>query len=817
VSAGSRRPIRRGSGAALRGRLWWVPLVALAPSAQVRGGTIFDDGEAFSLPGSAFAFAVEDLDLDGRPDVAAVHPSEGLVSVLLDRPSVLLAPAATYTVGPSPISIFAAPLDGNGSPDLAIIESGSSTVSILLNGGDGTFAAGKTKLLSGSPRAAQGADFDGDGDIDLVVTNMAAFNLKVLLGDGRGDFVEGVPIPVGDNTHSLTVADFDGDGRADVAVAHRNDQFVTGIVSWFRSRGDGTFEAPRDTSLQDTGDVPRWIASGDLDGDGRLDMAVLGNDGGFLFLRSGGDGSFDLRKVGETSTEGLGIFGGFILAQDLDGDGLLDLAAPWERRGEEGLRILRGSGGGAFDPPEDIYLGGMISAAGIADLDRDGRADLIAALSGDPVLRVHRAASPGRFAARRTVPLEFPPKDLVSLDVGRDGRTDLAVLAVGAVHILRSSGDLTFGIARSVDLPGTALQDALALDFDGDGEPDLALSDRAGNKILIVLLDRDGAMKGSAERPVHLLPSRLASADFDGDGAPDIAVAHQTGSVVSWVSRTGAEARDVSAGQGQTALEAADADGDGAADLLVSVRDGLLIAFGDGRGEFPRSRLLAGLSGATALRIADVDGDGSADLVAALRDRIAVLFRPGIAEEPERIEVDPGAEVMPLAVRDLDGDGSIDILAGAPEAAVVLRGDGKGGFGTAEMHPIGVSPVALVSEDLDGDGRIDCASANSGSWSISVLPGRGEAPRFRRGDVDGSGKADLTDAVVLLGHLFLGGAPPDCPDSGDSNDDGRLDLTDAIVLLSHLYLGGPPPPQPGPSECGPDPTADGLGRCSEDC
>ena len=70
---------------------------------------------------------------------------------------------------------------------------------------------------------------------------------------------------------------------------------------------------------------------------------------------------------------------------------------------------------------------------------------------------------------------------------------------------------------------------------------------------------------------------------------------------------------------------------------------------------------------------------------------------------------------------------------------------------------------------------------------------------------------------VLLGHLFLGGAPPGCPDSGDSNDDGRLDLTDAIVLLSYLYLGGSPPPPPGPSECGPDPTVDALGRCAEDC
>jgi hypothetical protein len=67
---------------------------------------------------------------------------------------------------------------------------------------------------------------------------------------------------------------------------------------------------------------------------------------------------------------------------------------------------------------------------------------------------------------------------------------------------------------------------------------------------------------------------------------------------------------------------------------------------------------------------------------------------------------------------------------------------------------------------------------------------------------------DLTDAVALLGRLFLGGATTGCDGSGDADDDGKLDLADPLRLLRHLFQGeaAPPPPE----VCGQDPTADGL-------
>ena len=91
-----------------------------------------------------------------------------------------------------------------------------------------------------------------------------------------------------------------------------------------------------------------------------------------------------------------------------------------------------------------------------------------------------------------------------------------------------------------------------------------------------------------------------------------------------------------------------------------------------------------------------------------------------------------------------------------------------------------------------------------------VVFGAGTEARFLRGDSNGDRKIQLSDAVHVLGYLFLGTGAPACLDAADGNDDGRLELTDAIYVLSYLFLGGLPPPAPFPN-AGTDPTADDLG------
>jgi hypothetical protein len=84
---------------------------------------------------------------------------------------------------------------------------------------------------------------------------------------------------------------------------------------------------------------------------------------------------------------------------------------------------------------------------------------------------------------------------------------------------------------------------------------------------------------------------------------------------------------------------------------------------------------------------------------------------------------------------------------------------------------------------------------------------------FRRGDSNGDGKMDITDAVNTLSFLFTGGVEPGCMDAADASDDGQVDITDVVASLGYLFLGSEPPPAPGPDSCGSDPSADELGPC----
>jgi hypothetical protein len=84
---------------------------------------------------------------------------------------------------------------------------------------------------------------------------------------------------------------------------------------------------------------------------------------------------------------------------------------------------------------------------------------------------------------------------------------------------------------------------------------------------------------------------------------------------------------------------------------------------------------------------------------------------------------------------------------------------------------------------------------------------------LRRGDSNGDGSVNVSDAVFGLNYLFTGGIEPGCQDAADSNDDGTLDVSDPVHLLLALFGGFDPLP-PG---CGNDLTADPLGCASSDC
>jgi hypothetical protein len=94
--------------------------------------------------------------------------------------------------------------------------------------------------------------------------------------------------------------------------------------------------------------------------------------------------------------------------------------------------------------------------------------------------------------------------------------------------------------------------------------------------------------------------------------------------------------------------------------------------------------------------------------------------------------------------------------------------------------------------------------------TVLLTGGAVEAGAFVRTDANQDGSTDISDAVLVLMHLFVDASPVDCMDAADANDSGAVDISDPVYILTHLFLGGPAPGAPFP-ECGEDPTDDDVG------
>jgi hypothetical protein len=284
------------------------------------GGTLGSRRD-YLASGSPSGAAIADLNGDGNADVA-VADRGGFVAVFLNRGDGILAPKQDYAAGPFPSSIAAGDLDGDGSPDLVL--SASESVSVLRNNGNGTFAAAQGYPVGGGASVALG-DLNGDGKLDAVTGNGGAgAGVSVLLNKGDGTFQAARDYDAA-GADSVALGDLNGDGKLDVAT--------TGCgcaVAVLLNAGDGTLQRRRLydvlSSYNSIGD-PQSIAIADLNGDHRPDLATANFDQRMSLLMNDGRGRFHTTidvgagKCGEVFQSDRGLATG-----DLNGDGRADLA-----------------------------------------------------------------------------------------------------------------------------------------------------------------------------------------------------------------------------------------------------------------------------------------------------------------------------------------------------------------------------------------------------------------------------------------------------------------------------------------------------------
>lgn len=188
-------------------------------------------------------------------------------------------------------------------------------------------------------------------------------------------------------------------------------------------------------------------------------------------------------------------------------------------------------------------------------------------------------------------------------------------------------------------------------------------------------------------------------------------------------------------------------------------------------------------------------------------------------EEPIPVTIHPGLHRLLVGVFNAQGEWGARVRLEAGGVALV---DGAPGNSDWVFHgrsrPPGELPCGTGNPEIcdngrddDGDLLVDCEDPDC----LEAASCRTES-FFRRGDVDGNGRLEVTDPVVSLSYQFLGTFDPDCFDALDFDDSGRIDVTDPISNLQHQFLGTAPPAAPGKEVCGPDPTGDELDCVSQE-
>jgi hypothetical protein len=338
----------------------------------------------------------------------------------------------------------------------------------------------------------------------------------------------------------IVAADFNTDGRPDFAVLNQTDK-TAGVSLNTTPSGSGTAAFAAQKTFAVGGQI-FGVAAADVNGDGRPDLAVANFNektvGVLLNTTPSGSGmaAFAAQQSFATGTSPFGV-----AAADVNGDGRPDLVVT--NSTDKTVSVLlnttaAGSATAAFAAQQTFATGAGPFGVAAADVNGDGRPDLAVANFSDKSVSVLlnttlSGSGTAAFAAQQTFAIGKNPFGVAAADVNGDGRPDLAVTNQGdkTVSVLLNATAATTAAfaAQQTFATGTSPTGVTAADLDGDGRPDLAAADQL-DKTVSVLLNATAAGATTAAFAARQTfatgtdPFLLAAADFNTDGRPDLAV-----------------------------------------------------------------------------------------------------------------------------------------------------------------------------------------------------------------------------------------------------------------------------------------------------
>ncbi|HEY3972358.1 MAG TPA: Ig-like domain repeat protein [Candidatus Sulfotelmatobacter sp.] len=418
-----------------------------------------------------------------------------------------------------------------------------------------------------------------------------------------------------------------------------------------------------------------------------------------------------------------------VAVADLTGDGTLDVVVTNQFDGTVG--VLLGNGDGTLRNVVVYSVGGGASSITIADVNGDHKPDLIVVGDEEAItVAVLLANGDGTFQPAVTYSSGgygyAEPSQILVADVNLDGKPDLVLTNQcadsacmnGSVSVLLGNGNGTFQPAVSYSSGGYLASGLALADFNGDGIPDLAVTNcgsigatncapetgTTGNGTIGVLLGKgDGTFQAAVDYSSgaqEFFFTRIAVADVNGDGKPDLLVANEGGD---------------------------NGNGEGSAGVLL----------GNGDGTFqPVVTYDSGGDWANSILVADLNEDGVADLVLTdFSGTIGVLLGKGDGTFQAVTSYGAGGvnHSNSALVADLNGDNIPDVVVLTWEPLEVLLGNGDGtlqqeeSFNPGDGGFVGVGPAFAIA-DLNGDGMPDLLTVSSGT--LGVLINNTNASRF---------------------------------------------------------------------------------------
>jgi type II secretory pathway component GspD/PulD (secretin) len=377
---------------------------------------------------------------------------------------------------------------------------------------------------------------------------------------------------------------------------------------------------------------------------------------------------------------------------------------------------------------------GPVSVA-IADFNGDGKPDLAIANQTDGTISIFEGNGDGTFTLPSSTTCSAAPATF-------PGCIQLPPVVSGTTSTNASPSALATGaFVHNNDATTTTIQD-------------IAVTDQANNRVLILIGNGDGTFKAPVSYPTGVAPDALMAEDFDGDGDPDLAVVNQgdgvTNSTVSVLlgnkptpgggqDGTFAAKADYNVGIAPSAIATGTFVTNGFTSLVVTNKgsSSVSILLGQTTGTIPNGTFLppalplaptytTGASPA-GVAVGDFNGDGKQDL--------AVTYATDSSSNSVSILLGNGDGSFGTAKGFPAGSGPVGIVA-APFAGTntdlavadesgnnldVLIGNGDGTFNTPISLPTQNSPVAVAAADLNGDSTIDLVSANNASNSVTVI------------------------------------------------------------------------------------------------